>query len=67
MATSKTVHHILVDLIDHIAGICNKIVIDARALVGKRKVTGAAPILSSRSALHTVPKTGGSLSCHPSF
>jgi hypothetical protein len=37
--TSNTVRHILADLIDHIAGIRPRILINARALVSKRNVT----------------------------
>jgi hypothetical protein len=42
---TNTVRHILVDLIDHITGIRNGISVDARALVGKRKVTEVATMV----------------------
>jgi hypothetical protein len=42
--TSNTVRHILADLIDHIAGIRNSILIEARVLVSKRKGTEAPTV-----------------------
>jgi len=42
--TSNTDRHILANLIDHIAGIRNSILIDARVLVSKRKGTEAPTV-----------------------
>ena len=57
----------VVNLIDHVAEInAGSRLMRERLLISARLLR-LRPCLSSTSALHMVPKTGDSLSCHPSF